>query len=146
MTDGRTAIRAHRSLAYEAAPNGYHSAAAAFLNGTRGNAAEPFHRSRRLQRRQDAVQRSFLLQLPANFMNSHLCILKNPAHARQGKASLYSFLAPLDFTGTGTVHAELRLNLVKSSLYRNNRHPCGSLSNVLRKPAGEDGSRWRWRT
>ena len=34
---------------------------------------------------------------------------------------------------------------VKSSLYRNNRQPYGSLSNVLRKPAGEDGSRWRWR-
>ena len=27
----------------------------------------------------------------------------------------------------------------------NNRQPYGSLSNVLRKPAGEDGSRWRWR-
>ena len=34
---------------------------------------------------------------------------------------------------------------VKSSLYINNRQPYGSLSNVLRKPAGEDGSRWRWR-
>ena len=34
---------------------------------------------------------------------------------------------------------------VKSSLYRNNRQPYGSLSNVLRKPAVEDGSRWRWR-
>jgi len=29
---------------------------------------------------------------------------------------------------------------VKSSLYINNRQPYGSLSNVLRKPAGEDGS------
>ena len=28
----------------------------------------------------------------------------------------------------------------KSSLYINNRQPYGSLSNVLRKPAGEDGS------
>jgi hypothetical protein len=36
---------------------------------------------------------------------------------------------------------------VKSSLYRNNRQPYGSLSNVLRKPAGEDGSKdgSRWR-
>ena len=36
---------------------------------------------------------------------------------------------------------------VKSSLYRNNRQPYGSLSkslsNVLRKPEVEDGSRWR---
>ena len=34
---------------------------------------------------------------------------------------------------------------VKSSLYINNRQPYGSLSNVLRKPAGEDGSGRRWR-
>ena len=35
---------------------------------------------------------------------------------------------------------------VKSSLLvdRNNRQSYGSLSNVLRKPAVEDGSRWRW--
>jgi len=34
---------------------------------------------------------------------------------------------------------------VKSSLYINNRQPYGSVSNVLRKPAGEDGSGRRWR-
>jgi len=34
---------------------------------------------------------------------------------------------------------------VKSSLYINNRQAYGSLSNVLRKPAGEDGSGRRWR-
>jgi len=36
----------------------------------------------------------------------------------------------------------------ESSLYQNNRQPYGSLSNVLRKPAGKDlrkdGSRWSW--
>ena len=34
---------------------------------------------------------------------------------------------------------------VKSSLYINNRQPYVSVSNVLRKPAGEDGSGRRWR-
>ena len=33
---------------------------------------------------------------------------------------------------------------VKSSLYKQ-QTTYGSLSNVLRKPAGEDGCRWRWR-
>ena len=44
-------------------------------------------------------------------------------------------------------HRTLRARAVevKSSLYINNRQPYGSLSNVLRKPAVEDGSRWRWR-
>ena len=36
---------------------------------------------------------------------------------------------------------KLESSQTKSSLYRNNRQPNGSLSNVLRKPAGEDGSR-----
>jgi len=38
---------------------------------------------------------------------------------------------------------KLESSQVSSNLYRNNRQPYGSLSNVLRKPAGEDGSRWR---
>jgi len=41
--------------------------------------------------------------------------------------------------GTDTNTVQSGLCQVKSSLYINNRQPYGSLSNVLRKPAVEDG-------
>ena len=56
-------------------------------------------------------------------------VLRETLNSRQTE-----ILSVLDLTSGSQVYTD-----------RNNRQPYGSLSNVLRKPAGEDGSRWRWR-
>ena len=64
-----------------------------------------------------------------------------PCHARVRCVSCVSRLPRC--LCTGTLISIMMSSQVKSSLYINNRQPYGSLSNVLRKPAGEDGSRRR---
>jgi hypothetical protein len=68
-------------------------------------------------------------------------------HSAGGLASVISAhsLPPLLASGAHSIGFRTVVCQVKSSLYINYRQPYGSLSNVLRKPAVEDGSGRKWR-